>query len=253
MFKLLLVTVFVVTCSLFSFASGPAADERGNVWIEFSFPWVSEGPYKNPIDQQQLNTLGHFGALGLGWEPFAKKQTQNFLVNIFKNVGVAVDGTFLKGPVFPNFVSEFTYYQEYSTRNQAVNPCYYLGQTFTDGSMCNQCSYSPYEVCYVVPMKGTVYSRDTYIKYSSGSVAIGAYVPVTIAEKLAISTGVNWRFHSILEGIQTDSLTKTTERSVDGVLKIGYVRGSMTFGYAMEKSFSGMKYSSKAATVSIRF
>jgi hypothetical protein len=139
----------------------------------------------------------------------------------------------------------YSYYTRQPIMQGQENMCYQR--------QCYQC-YGASDSGYCYNQETPVYGRDAYVKYSDGSIAFGAYLPVSIAEKIMISGGANVRFHFVAEGIQTNALNRTAETSIDGVVKVGYeITPRLVIGVSAEKSFSGFDYRSYAAFITFRW
>jgi hypothetical protein len=223
--------------------SSPAGNGRGTVWMEVSFPMAKTGPFADALQEQKNKARGAPGTLTFGWEPLAKRNVPLVL----KHLGVSADMTMLQKPGgFDNPLFSYTVYDEIPVERGYEYLCY-------GRSNCGYCGYSASYACVYQPRTVTVAERDAHIKYSSGSMAIGMYVPVEIARRISVQGGLNMRFHSIVEGIRTDRLDGNFERSTGATLKVGYIWKKATVAFSMERSIDGVPYRSKAVGVGIRF
>jgi hypothetical protein len=222
----------------------------GLSWVEVSIPVAKNGGFPNRIDDQKTEAIGWLG-LGAGFSPFSKKlqDDDQFLEKLAKSVGFDVNATFLNSnPGFDDYLYTLVYPAEVTDSNSYQ--CYNVGGQWNNA--CYPCYMSMSGYCY--DAEENVYGRDTYVKYSDGSVAFGAYIPLSIASKISIQGGANVRFHFVKEGIQTDGLRNTVQTSVGAVLKVGYnVSKKWTVGVAAERSFFGFKYRSYSVFASFKW
>ena len=228
--------------------SNPAQQEKGNVWLEINFPITQTGPFNDAREEQENREVGIFGG-AVGWEPFAAaaKKENSKLMSFLKSVGFSMDVSMTSGSSFPSFL--YTYEKpitQYNYESTCLDP---NGRWDYSCTACKE-SYGYYGYCEVV----SVYGRDTYVKYTRGSVAFGAYLPAVVAKRIIAQGGVKVRFHFLSEGKQTDSLTTTVKKSLDLSVGVGYlVTKNASFGFNYEKSVKGLPYSSKAVQFTYRF
>jgi hypothetical protein len=230
-FAAALLSIFIANVAAVAQSADP-----NTVFVEFTLPSTKNGPFKNTIDQQILKSW----AVGLkaGWQPLADTNTDSGIKGALAKFGITFDGTI---PLLRPF-KRYLYTQESSVPyNQMHTSCYsydgYYDQYYWDGT-CYPCSTGG-GYCE----DDSVYGRNRFVKYEEGSIAVGMFLPVQVAEKLRLEGGANYREHFISEGIQDNALTRTYEGSVDVVAGFSLqVKNRVAFTGSYEYSVQGRKY-----------
>lgn len=219
-----------------------SSDNR--VWVEVSIPVAKNGGFADRIDEQRTGSVG--AEIGFGWRPFFRSMERGdpAVIQALKRIGVSLDAAWLKGAKFDQYLYTSSGVVPVSDRYE----CY-----SADGYWNNRCFYCSSYSGYCREQYTDVFGRDSYVKYSNGSVAFGSYVPVEIAGKLVVEGGANLRFHFTSEGVQTDALRYGVETSLGATIKVAYPVGKrVSIGVKAEKSIVGFRYKSVAATVTLK-
>ncbi len=248
---------FLFVLSMLGMAGHAKAEDQGGsqdtstVWVEFHFGANQNGGFKDRIEDQSTKDVGL--GIALGFQPLKKfvKQADPAAVAFLKNLGIYADVNLMPGPSFPNYLYS-TETRTYLTQDEIDQYCY-----TSYGHWNNRCApcgdYIGSGVCSV--HTNDIYGRDTYVKYSNGSFAVGMYLPIEVAKKFLVEPGVNVRFHSIVEGIQTDELDTSLKTSLNVQIRVAWKADNhWSLGAKIEKSVKGFEgYKSIMGSVAYKF
>jgi opacity protein-like surface antigen len=231
--KSVLISALIGSVSFAQTSTTPAQkaqDEK--VWIEFGVPIAKNGPFKTAIDEQILKTGGI--SLSGGWQPMVN--TDGGIMGSLKNFGIVFGGS-------SNLTNPFNDYKYTSEKHvtDVDTACYshdsYSDRDYWDDS-CYRCTYG-HGYC----QDDAVYGRNRYVKYETGTLFLGAFVPVQVADRLRLEGGANFRAHFISEGIIDNDLRSTTEGSLGLIAGAAFqVNRNVALTGSYEYSVKGRKY-----------
>jgi len=243
-----ILTLLAATSVFAQNSSSSPAPVQEKHWVEFSIPIDNTGPFKDKIDEELRRDAGLAGTYG--WRPWVQEAANenSVLMRVLKQAGFSVSGTSLQGPSFDQYLytsyKPIDYSQCYDTRWQDGRSYYH------DNGICVPC---PADVNANACTKHDVYGRDAYIKYSSGSIAIGTYLPVEFG-KFTLLGGANIRMHFIRQGKQTDQIRDSYQLSTDLVVSARYkLSPHWSAAVSAEHSVVGLKFGQYSTGLVVRW
>jgi hypothetical protein len=220
---------------------------QDSFWFQITIPSSNIGPFPVKIQDERSHAGGVAGEFG--WQPWLKNVTDqdSQLVKLLKSAGLSVAYTHHERADYPNLLATI-----FTKVTNIDSTCYDREDLGTDeygntiygdrywNNKCKPCPSNIAEQAYCTSKD--IHSRDGYIKYSEGSVAIGFYLPYSVG-RLTLLGGTNLRMHFIREGIRDDQITDSTEYSTSVVLGVRY-KFTPHWGVVgtAERSVLGLKY-----------
>jgi hypothetical protein len=104
------------------------------------------------------------------------------------------------------------------------------------------------------------YGDKVFVKHTGSSFAVGGYVPLYIAQRIALNFGALARRHNSFDGARTnddkddsDDPVRSGNGSLASYMRIAYRLGPAEFGLTYEKSFKGFDYKAMKSSIGFRW
>lgn len=194
----------------------PVNPANQTAWIEVFIPMHKNMDFKDAISESQNSTVG-FG-VNFGWQPFLKsvEDTDNKVMKVLKSIGWF--GGFHYNATGPTY-NDLLYGIDYQVGNILDTT-----QLYSEGGECfDQTCFPCPAAQYMYCKSYGVFGRNTHIKYERGGIRFGFYIPIKLAKKIELQTGIAYNVHFLSEAVRTDQVVNSTYGAADAFVKVTYL------------------------------